>query len=865
MHRRRDAWASTMESGLSCGEASHPLAERARVDSSIPAHELPAGLYELLVTRRIAPAVQALGQRGRTGVVDEPEAAALLSEHVGRVLQRALRAPGFGDNLERQLQLCNLLLNAIGGADTHLAGFRQDTLDAANLLLAVLAPGEGRLADAQAPRRPNTPLSQDALFVHAPREPALAAELRRELESADRVDLLCAFVVWSGVRVLMDELRRLRQRGVPIRIITTTYTGTTDPRALDELTALGVQVRVSYDTRATRLHAKAWLFQRDSGFSTAYVGSSNLTHSAIHDGLEWNVRLSEISSPGLLERFRATFDTYWADPHFEPYEPERFAKAVQSERAPSRDWVLALFDIHPYPFQLEILERLEVERQRHGHWRNLVVAATGTGKTVIAAFDYRRLAQQWGGASLLFVAHRREILEQSLAIFRTVLRDGAFGELFVGGQRPRAGEHVFASVQSLSHVDLDSLAPGAYDVVIVDEFHHSEAPTYRRLLEHLKPKSLLGLTATPERVDGQDVTHWFDGRIAAELRLWNALDQGLLCPFQYFGISDDVDLSQVTWKKGSYDAEGLSGLYTGNEARLAKVLRALGEIVQDPLGMRALGFCVSVKHAEYMAARFSAAGIPAVAITGNSDEHKRSQALGALRNGTLKVIFSVDVFNEGLDLPEVDTVLLLRPTESVTVFLQQIGRGLRLAPGKPGLTVLDFIGQQRREFRFGPRFIAMSGIDRADLLRQVEQGFPYLPAGCSIQLDRVAQDAVLDNIRAAVRGGARELVAELRGYGDVPLAEYLRRSGRALDDLYRETVGGWTSLRRQAGFPVAEGPDQRKLEGAIGRLRHLDDRERVELYTQILAQSAPPDLGLLTERQRRLLTMLRLSGRPSMV
>ncbi|MBA2451206.1 MAG: DEAD/DEAH box helicase family protein, partial [Chloroflexi bacterium] len=644
----------------------------------------------------------------------------MLAAHVGLVLARALRAPRLAD-LDRQLELCNRLVDLIDQVGGGASPSGEDAVASAELLLAVLAGGVGGLAGQTEPVRPETPLSQDALLVHAPHEPALASELRRELASADRVELLCAFVVWTGVRVLLGDLWRARQRGVPVRVITTTYTGTTDRRSLDELTALGAEVRVSYDTRATRLHAKAWLFERDSGFSTAYVGSSNLTHSAIHEGLEWNVRLTEASSPGLIERFRAAFDTYWADPHFEPYDPERFAREVGQQRSAGAI-TLAPLDVRPYPFQEEMLRQLEVERERHGRWRNLVVAATGTGKTVVAALDYRRLAEAWGYARLLFVAHRREILDQSRAVFRAVMRDGAFGELYMGRDRPVVGEQVFASVQSLSRVDLATVPPDGFDVVIVDEFHHAEAPTYRRLLEHLRPRVLLGLTATPERMDPtEDVTRWFDGRIAVELRVWDALAQGLLCPFQYFGISDDVDLSQVEWRRGGYDVQGLTRLYVGDDARVAKVIEAVRRYIRDPRAMRALGFCVSVEHARYMARRFTDAGVPALAISAGTPTEERDAALRRLRRREVNVVFSVDLFNEGLDIPEVDTVLLLRPTESATVFLQQLGRGLRFAPGKTGLTVLDLIGQQRHEFRFAPRFAALTGMARAELIRSIEQ------------------------------------------------------------------------------------------------------------------------------------------------
>ena len=509
------------------------------------------------------------------------------------------------------------------------------------------------------------------------------------------------------------------------------------------------------------------------------------------------MRLSEASSPELVDRFRAAFETYWDDPQFEDYDPERFALAVNRERTPRAPILLPEFDIRPYPFQEEILERLDAERRRHDRWRNLLVAATGTGKTVLSAFDYARLTQQMGHLRLLFVAHRREILEQSLTTFRAVLHDGAFGELYLGGGHVAEAQHVFASIQALSQLNLArDIPPTYFDQVIVDEFHHAQAATYRRLLEHLRPGILLGMTATPERADGRDVAEWFGGRIAAELRLWDALQQGLLCPFQYFGIADETDLSRVTWQRSGYSLAELSALYTADDMRVLKIVRAVEQLVADPRRMRALGFAVSIEHAEFMTRRFNAAGIPSAHLSGDSPVPIRRAILQKLRDREINVIFSVDLFNEGLDIPEIDTVLLLRPTESATVFLQQLGRGLRRVPGKSGLTVLDFIGQQHRKFRFEPRFTALTGMIGTKLIGEIQGGFPSLPAGCTMQLDRVAGQRIIDNVRQALLTLRRsQLAAELRQLGDVSLAEFLHHSGHRLDDVYRSNRG-WTEIRR---------------------------------------------------------------------
>jgi superfamily II DNA or RNA helicase len=486
--------------------------------------------------------------------------------------------------------------------------------------------------------------------------------------------------------------------------------------------------------------------------------------------------------------------------------------------------------------------------------------ATGTGKTVVSALDYRRLRSAKTAETVLFVAHREELLVQSLSTFRHVLRQGDFGELFVGGQRPSEWRHVFASVQSLSQLSLHELDPGLFDLVIVDEFHHAMATTYQRLLDHVRPKVLLGLTATPERTDGADIRSWFDGHTAVELRLWEALEQGLLAPFQYFGIHDDVALDQLKWRRGQgYDVAELTNVYTGDDHRVRLVLQAVRDKIEDPGRMRALGFCVSIQHAQYMAERFAAAGIPSLAVTSQSNREDRAAALAALRDRTVNVLFTVDLFNEGLDLPTVDTVLFLRPTESATVFLQQLGRGLRLAEDKGALTVLDFIGAQHKEFRFDLRFRALNGASRRGLQREVEQGFPTLPAGCHIELDRVAQEVVLNNIKQSLHVSWKRLVAEARSQRAPSLGEFIDETGIELEDLYRGSGRSWLDLRRAAGWDEAEpGPDDKSLGAAFGRLLHMDDLERLRLVRELSSRQDAEGLAY-NERQSRLAAMLHFS------
>ncbi len=835
--------------------------------------DLAAGLYERLITTALKRQLESLatagGIRAQTAPLDTAEAARTLAQHVEALVARALEGLPHEQRQARQAELVNRVVAMLAGEDTTRGTVDEDdVIVVPPAQLQAVWPISGDPARDRVPPRPEIPLSASDLLVNARGEPALAHALANEIPSADSIDLLCAFVRWHGLRVLEAPLAAHCRAGKPLRVITTVYTGSTERKALDWLVKLGAEVKVSYDTQSTRLHAKAWLFRRETGYSTAYIGSSNLSKSALLDGVEWNVRLSQVGSPDVLEKFAATFEGYWASAEYETYAAEatqavRLDHALTSTRADTMDAPLAFLDVTPWPHQTEILEKLDAERQRHQRWKNLVVAATGTGKTMVAALDYKRLRERrtfGADPRVLFVAHRQEILKQSLGTFRQVLRDGQFGELYVAGDVPRDWRQVFGSVQSLSRLDLERLPPDTFDVLIVDEFHRAGAPTYTRLLGHLRPKLLLGLTATPERTDSEDILHYFGGHIAAEMRLWDALERQLVCPFQYFGVHDDADISSVRWTRGGYDVGGLEKVYTGNDARVRIVLQQLVAKHRDVHRMRGLGFCVSVAHAEYMARRFSEAGLPSLAVSADTANDDRAEAIQRLGAGDVRALFTVDLFNEGVDIPEVDTVLFLRPTESALVFLQQLGRGLRRHESKDCVTVIDFIGQAHQKFRFDLRYRAITGATRVEVEKQIERGFPFLPAGCSMQLDRVATDIVLRNIRQALPSRRPAMERELRLLlasedfrGRVPtLSEFLRATGLEIEDVYR--TGSWSGLKRASGVTMpTSGPLEEKLGRAIRRLLHLDDPLRLSAYLRAVA--APPS-GDVPLSDRRLLAGL---------
>ncbi|MDE0241912.1 MAG: DUF3427 domain-containing protein [bacterium] len=812
---------------------------------------LRPGLYEDLVTSSLKREIGILLEDNwsvETGVAEENRRADVLARHVADLLRRALD----GMSAERQIELANRLLGMLGNygvpEDEQVAG-------TAELLLSVFR-SQGLEDQPVAAERPIRSLRDTGLLVNGRRDVQVSGEIVREIPSADGIDLLCAFVRYSGLRLFQRELGERIAAGVPVRVITTVYTGTTERRALDALHELGAKVKVSFDVARTRLHAKAWLFRRESGHHTAYIGSSNLTHTAQVDGLEWNVRVSATRNPEVIDRFQATFEQYWQESEFEAYEPERDGKRLDDalKKLPGGAPGVTLYiDAVAKPHQEAVLEALEAERRR-GHHRNLVVAATGTGKTWVAAFDFRRLRQDHQVQSLLFIAHRREILAQSQQVFQIVLRDPSFGEKLVAGKRPQEGRHVFASVQSLQN-RIDGIDPSGFDVVIIDEFHHAAASSYERLLERLRPRFLLGLTATPERTDGKSVLDWFDGRIASESRLWDALDQGLLCPFHYFGINDGTDLSGVRFQQGRYVSGELDTLFTGDHVRARRILQAIVDHVPDPQRMRALGFCAGVGHAHFMAEQFSREGLKAAALDAATPYPERDRALTSLRTGDLHIIFTVDLFNEGVDLPEVDTVLMLRPTESATVFLQQLGRGLRWAEGKQVLTVLDFVGQARREYRFDMRYQALIGGTRQQVRKAVEENFPYLPPGCALRLDRIAKGAVLDNLSHALRTARSHLVEDLRALGpSARLGAFVKASGADLLDIYRRPSSGhcFTDLLERAGFTSRS--TERSLMKAVGRMLHVDDGERLGIWRSILTNN-DVTVDHLPPRQRRLAWM----------
>jgi superfamily II DNA or RNA helicase len=807
---------------------------------------LPPGLYEHLINEAIRDAMQGLSGTGASITTDSlerygPDIPDLLASYLHPVVRKAFSFLQDGHlSVPEQIERCNRVIDLLSSV-TGEPCLERCRLAGDQVLLSVEAqdtPSSRPLSS-----RPSTLLSQNALFTGSPSEPSLVHELKAEILSADRIDLLVSFIKWSGIRLLMDELQTFTATR-PLRIITTSYVGATDLKAVEFLSSLpNTEIRISYDTERTRLHAKAYAFHRQSGFSTVYIGSSNLSNPAITSGLEWNVKLSERNERDLVDQIRMTFETYWAAPDFSLYTPsdvDRLRDALRSQgRAPREPGTY--FDIRPFYYQQDVLDRLKAEREVHGRYRNLVVAATGTGKTVIAAFDFRDHLARHPHARLLYVAHREEILEQSLACFQGVLRDYNFGELCSRGQLPSRRDHVFMTIQTFNSQHFSAqTSPDHFDYIVVDEVHHAPAASYRHLLAHYTPTILLGLTATPERADGEDLLGDFDGHVAAELRLPEAIDRGLLAPFHYFGVTDPVNLDAdaLTWRQGYYDEGQLSKLYTGNYERVRAVLTAIERFAPPIDEIIGLGFCVSVEHATFMAQMFDEAGISSIAVSAETPRAEREKVRGRLRRREVHFVFTVDLFNEGIDIPEINTALFLRPTKSLTVFLQQLGRGLRLWPGKENLTVLDFVGRQHERYRFEPKYRALAADVSTPIGRQIERDALILPRGCYVSLERVARETVLAQIRRSFSRQS-ELIQAIHDLaeglgGQCSLRDALEHLQRSPDEIYRHST--FRTLCARAG--LCDSPsdeDEAFLLGASRRLLHIDSQSFIAYARTFLA------------------------------
>lgn len=613
-------------------------------------------------------------------------------------------------------------------------------------------------------------------------------ELKFELVTADRADFIVSFIRWSGVQLLLRAFDTMLGAGKKIRILTSTYLQITEPKALRRLMELeNIEVKC-LETGSLSFHPKAYLFYRSSGQHTAIIGSSNMTRSAIESGHEWNVKLPDMIHLPIYQSAHELFETMWNDEQavilteewLAAYEAryEQARQRVKNNAAMERPSIVLqekiadaaypydtaskeTAQIEPNEMQSQALLALKQTREK-GHVKGVVIAATGTGKTYLSAFD----VQQFGAGTVLFLAHRDELLESARRTFRHVFgSDITMGKL-TGSVKEWDASFLFSTVQTLSKEEvLRSFAANQFDYIIVDEFHHAEAATYQRILSYFQPKFLLGLTATPERMDGRDVLALCDYNVVFEIRLHQALEGNLLVPFHYFGVSDDtVDYENIPVQSGRLQERALTKALQTHE-RVSYIIEMVEKYGHCGEHRKALAFCASIAHARYMAEMFTRSGYTSVCLTGEDTPDYRQHIIDRLEDNEdqLTFIFTVDIFNEGIDIPSLNLILFLRPTESSTIFIQQLGRGLRKASGKEYVTVLDFIGNYQKSF-IAP--LALSGqmnhraFDREALRIAIETEFQSLPAGCFVELEEISRRQILDKI-ASIRMDSSQMLKDL--------------------------------------------------------------------------------------------------------
>ena len=813
--------------------------------------ELKKGIYEELISDKINKELEK--RKDEIDVdsvpIEKEEAKDVLAKYLSQVVKKSLNLIK-SKEINDQIDICNNIINYLSEkTEDEEIKIDNNIHEKGEILLSI--DEKKNKSSLKNTIRPLTPISQSFLFTNSNNEPDLVSELKREILSSDSIDIIVSFIRWTGIRLIKDELIE-HTKTKKLRIITTSYLGASEFKAIKFLSQLpNTEVKISYDTDRTRLHAKSYMFYRNTGFTTAYIGSSNLSKDAMTTGLEWNMKVSEKDSKNIVDKFKATFESYFNDDEFKLFtENDEEMLKLELRKAKYKDSKvdideIANIDVRPYHYQQEILETLEAERNILGHNKNLVVAATGVGKTVISAFDYKNFIRKNKGKvnRLLFIAHREDILMQSMKTFRTILRDRNFGGLYTGNYTPDNIDHVFMTIQTFNSKKFDEITSSDfYDFVIVDEFHHASAPSYQKLLSHYEPKILLGLTATPERMDGKDVLEYFDGRISTEMRLGEAIDRKLLSPFQYFCVSDELDLSKLKWSRGGYDTGELTNLLTVDKInanrRADLVIRSLYDYVNDIEEVVGLGFCVSIEHAEFMAKYFNERNISSIAISSKSTKEERESARAGLVNGIYKFAFVVDLYNEGVDIPEINTILFLRPTDSTTVFLQQLGRGLRLSDNKECLTVLDYVGQAHKNYNFYEKFSSISKSKGKVLEDELKSGFVTLPKGCYLHMEKQAKEYILKNIKSfiynktTITNKIKNFVAESNE--ELNLINFIGFYNISLKDIYKTKN---TFARLCVNAKIKEDflcKDEKTLSSTIWRLNNVDSPKLLRFWKDTL-------------------------------
>jgi superfamily II DNA or RNA helicase len=633
-------------------------------------------------------------------------------------------------------------------------------------------------------------------FVHNSGYQNILQDLVSNLQTCDSFEMSVAFVRYSGLQLLLDTLRDLDLRQIPGRILTSTYLNSTEPKALERLRQFSnIKTKVFVPSVDRGFHTKGYIF-RQQDQCRVIIGSANLTQSALKSNVEWNVLNQDANTAPFVSDILHEFEKQWQDSRSKELSDEfleeytAYVSRLGKQTAPENAFAFENVRVIPNQMQenaISKLHRLRANNER----RALAIAATGSGKTYMAVFD----SLQCKPKRLLFIVHREDILRKAKQSFEAIIDTSLISTgYFTGNTKDSQANFLFATIQTLQrHYEL--FKPDEFEYIVVDEAHHASSPSYQNVLQWFQPKFMLGLTATPERSDGGDIYSIFNNNVAVEIRLRQALGWDLVAPFHYFGITE---FSEINYS--NVDIEDTAAV-----ARLLMVSRRVDYIIEkmqfyghDGGKRKALGFCANIEHARFMTMEFNRRGIPAVALTGADDIDARSTAMSNLEadGDNLEIIFTVDIFNEGIDIPSVNTILMLRPTESAIIFVQQLGRGLRKTPEKEFVTVLDFIGNHRKSFLMAIALMGNRHFDRDDLKVAVATDFADIPGNTYIQMDRIAKEQILAQLEQEKFFSLKYLRQEYQDFrritGGIPkLVDFLKVDS-AVDPLkFSDHSGTW--------------------------------------------------------------------------
>ena len=789
--------------------------------------KLKEGIYEQVISNKIHEEIK--NRENEINIhkeeIEKEEAKIVLSKYLQEVTKKSLNLMKNKD-LNKQIELCNQIINYLS-TQVEDEEIKENNIHKNGEILLSIEEKLNKSKIKNNNIRPITPISQSYLFTNSNNEPDLINELKREIASSDSIDILVSFIRWSGLRLIKDELIE-HTKTKKLRIITTSYMGASEFRAIKFLSQLpNTEIKISYDTQRTRLHAKSYMFNRNTGFTTAYIGSSNISKDAMTTGLEWNMKVSEKDSKNIVDKFKATFESYFNDEEFKTFtEADEEKLKIELKKARGKDYKsdkdeIANIDVRPYHYQQEILDTLNVEREVLGHNKNLVVAATGVGKTVISAFDYKNFKNNNKGKvnRLLLIAHREDILVQSMKTFRTILRDRNFGGLYTGNFTPDNIDHVFMTIQTFNSKKFnENISKDFYDFIIVDEFHHASAPSYQKLLT----------------------------------------------PFQYFCVTDELDLSKIKWSKGGYDNKELTNILTVDKLNAKKradlILKSIDDYIADIDEVVGLGFCVSIDHANFMANYFNEKGISSVAISSKCSIDERDEAKTGLVNGKYKFAFVVDLYNEGVDIPEINTILFLRPTDSLTVFLQQLGRGLRLSDNKECLTVLDYVGQAHKNYNFYEKFSAIAKKKGKALKEEIESGFITLPKGCHLHMEKQAKEYILRNINSFINNKTtitnKIKTFEIESGKKLNLINFIEFYNITLKEIYKTKNSFYRLCVNAKVKEDFNNIDEQSLAGGMLRLINTDSVRLLKFWINTLENYKEDKIISFNDSEEKMMLML---------